>query len=86
MIYVMLSRIQCLNQLFILEVLPEDKIKSFPEALEELKRMEKLDISKQDESYSSGLLMSNFSIRFNSSRASANDFILSSGRTSKMKS
>ena len=51
----MLSRIQCLSQLFILEVLPEDKIKSFTEALEELKRMEKLDISKPDEYDSSCL-------------------------------
>ena len=55
MIYVMLSRVQCLSQLFILEVLPEDKIKSFTEALEELKRMEELDISKPDEYDSSCL-------------------------------
>ena len=49
MVYVMLSRVQCLSQLYILESIPVDKIKPFPEALEELKRMEKLDISKSEE-------------------------------------
>ena len=49
MVYVMLSRVQCISQLYILEPLPVAKIKPFDEALEELKRMEDLDISKPEE-------------------------------------
>ena len=45
----MLSRVQCLNQLFILESLPEEKMKAFPEALEEFARLQSLDISKPEE-------------------------------------
>ena len=49
MIYVMLSRVQCLDQLFILESLPEAKMKPFPEALVELERLNSMDISKPQE-------------------------------------
>ena len=45
----MLSRVQCLDQLFILESLPEAKMKPFPEALEELERLNEIDISKSQE-------------------------------------
>ena len=47
MCYVMFSRVQCLNQLYILDTLPESKIKAWPEALEELDRLDSLDVSKQ---------------------------------------
>ena len=46
MIYVMLSRVQCLNQLYILESLPDKKMNPFPEAVEELERLVLLDINK----------------------------------------
>ena len=39
MAYVMLSRIQTLSQLYIIGSVPEDKIKPWPAALEELKRL-----------------------------------------------
>ena len=55
MIYVMLSRVQSLNQLYILESLPEEKVKPFPEALEELERLQKLDTSKPEKFNSSKL-------------------------------
>ena len=42
MAYVMLSRIQCLDQLFILNSIPEDKIAPWPSALEELERLNKV--------------------------------------------
>ena len=45
----MLSRVQCLNQLFILDSLPEAKIQAFPEALEEFARLKSLDISKPED-------------------------------------
>ena len=43
MVYVALSRVQCLDQLFILESLPEDKIKPWTDALEEMNRLDALD-------------------------------------------
>ena len=45
----MLSRVQCLNQLFILDSLPDSKMQAFPEALEEFARLKCLDISKPEE-------------------------------------
>ena len=42
----MLSRVQCLHQLYILESLPESKMNPFPEAVEELERLKSLDISE----------------------------------------
>ena len=54
MCYGMLSRVQSLKQLYILESLPETKIRAWPEALEELDRLDSLDVSKQAKS-SSGL-------------------------------
>ena len=45
MIYVMLSRIQSLEQLFILEVLPIEKIVPYQQSLMELQRLRALDIS-----------------------------------------
>ena len=47
MIYVMLSRVQCLSQLFILETLPVEKIKPWQDAVEEMERLDKLDLSKR---------------------------------------
>ena len=63
MIYVMLSRVQCLKQLFILESLPEDKMRAFPEALEEWKRLQSLDISKPDEFNPSNLKITSLNTR-----------------------
>ena len=45
-VYVMLSRVQRQSQLFILDVLPLDKIKPFEEACRELIKLESRDISK----------------------------------------
>ena len=45
MAYVMLSRVQCQEQLYILGSLPENKIYADPKALEELERMEKISIN-----------------------------------------
>lgn len=43
MVYVALSRVQCLDQLYILEELPVDKIKPWMDAVEEMKRLDQLD-------------------------------------------
>ena len=48
MAYVMLSRIQTLSQLYIIGKVPEDKIKPWPSALEELERMNKVAINNPD--------------------------------------
>ena len=45
-VYVMLSRVQCQGQLFILDVLPLEKIKPYEEAVSELSRLISRDISK----------------------------------------
>ena len=47
MAYIMLSRVQALDQLFILGSLPENKIMASSEALEELERMEKVALNSQ---------------------------------------
>ena len=47
MIYVALSRVQCLEQLFILEDLPEEKIKPWAEALQEMERLDALDRERE---------------------------------------
>ena len=49
MIYVALSRVQCLEQLFILEDLPEEKIKPWADALEEMERLDVLDQARETE-------------------------------------
>lgn len=46
MIHVMLSRVQCLSQLFILDILPTNKIKPWPDAIDELARLGHIDIGK----------------------------------------
>ena len=43
MVYVALSRVQCIDQLYILEKLPEDKIKPWADAVEEMERLDNLD-------------------------------------------
>jgi hypothetical protein len=45
MIYVMLSRVQCLSQLFILEGVPFEKVKPFQEAYGEVEKLKSRDIS-----------------------------------------
>ena len=45
-VYVMLSRVQRQGQLFILDVLPLEKIKPFDEAVRELSKLQSRDISK----------------------------------------
>ena len=45
MIYVMLSRVQCLAQLFILEGVPFEKVKPFVEAYGEVEKLKTRDIS-----------------------------------------
>ena len=45
-VYVMLSRVQCQDQLFILDVLPLEKIKPYDEAVSELNRLASRNISK----------------------------------------
>ena len=47
MIYVALSRVQCLYQLFILDSLTIDKIKPWIDAVEEMKRLDQLDKERQ---------------------------------------
>ena len=47
MIYVALSRVQCLEQLFILEDLPAEKIKPWEDALEEMERLDALDQARE---------------------------------------
>ena len=47
MVYVALSRVQCLDQLYILESLPIDKIKPWIDAVEEMKRLDQLDKQRQ---------------------------------------
>ena len=49
MIYVSLSRVQRLEQLFILEELPENKMKPWMDALEEMHRLDVKDLSKVSE-------------------------------------
>ena len=44
--YVMLSRIQCINQLFIINKLDQRKLRSSPAALEELKRLEAISFNR----------------------------------------
>ena len=51
MVYVMLSRIQSLNQLYILEELPVDQIKPFDDALKELERLDAIDITLNKPSF-----------------------------------
>ena len=54
MAYVMLSRIQKLSQLYIIGSVPDDKIKPWPSALEELERMNSVAINNpnnQDKRY-----------------------------------
>ena len=48
MAYVMLSRIQTLTQLYIIGSIPEEKIKPFQSALEELDRMNRVAINNPD--------------------------------------
>merc|ERR1711894_338779 len=45
-VYVMLSRVQCQDQLFFLDILPLEKIKPYDEAVSELSRLVSRDISK----------------------------------------
>ena len=47
MVYVALSRVQCLEQLFILENLPVEKIKPWPDAIIEKRRLDDLDRNRQ---------------------------------------
>ena len=49
MAYVMLSRIQCLSQLFILNSIPKDKIEAHGSALEELARLDSVCINNKQE-------------------------------------
>ena len=44
--YVMLSRIQCLEQLIIVDKLVETKIKTYESAIEELRRLEKISLNR----------------------------------------
>ena len=44
-VYVMLSRVQCLNQLYVLESVLYKKVKPFPQACEEFERLARRDIS-----------------------------------------
>ena len=44
--YVMLSRVQCLQQLYIIEELPENKIIADPKALVELDRLDRVSINQ----------------------------------------
>ena len=45
MIYTGLSRVQSLNQLYIIDKIPFEKIAPWPDALEEIRRLENLDLS-----------------------------------------
>ena len=49
--YVMLSRVQCLNQLVIIDSLPVDKLYASQKALEEVKRMESISCNKNPSSW-----------------------------------
>ena len=47
MVYVALSRVQCLEQLIILEVLPDEKIKPWADALQEMERLDAIDKQRE---------------------------------------
>ena len=49
--YVMLSRIQCLEQLIIFDKLVETKIKTYESAEEELKRLERISLNRNPTSW-----------------------------------
>ena len=53
--YVMLSRVQCLSQLFILEELPETKIRADKQALIELERLNEISINNNSPKWEQGL-------------------------------
>jgi len=55
--YVMLSRVQALSQLYIIETVPEHRIYSSPQALEELRRLS--SIAMDNESISRGIISCN---------------------------
>ena len=48
MAYVMLSRVQSLTQLYIIDSIPTEKIRPWPSALEEVSRMNEMDLSNQN--------------------------------------
>ena len=48
MAYVMLSRIQCLDQLFIIDSVPENKIKPWQEAINELERLNSISLNRRE--------------------------------------
>ena len=47
MVYVALSRVQCLEQLIILEDLPDEKIKPWADALQEMERLDAIDKERE---------------------------------------
>ena len=59
--YVMLSRVQCLSQLYIVGTLPMAKIKPFPAAVTELRRLHEADIALQKRDYNQSVVSLNAS-------------------------
>ena len=47
MVYVALSRVQCLSQLYILEELPIEKMMPWMDAIEEMKRLDLIDAERR---------------------------------------
>lgn len=63
MAYVMLSRIQSLNQLFIVGSVPEAKIRPWPTAIMEKERLDTIDMTKHDIQQDHGFTVASFNTR-----------------------
>ena len=64
MVYVSLSRVQRLEQLYILDELPKDKMKPWPDALEEMRRLDDKDQNSEKNKWSFKLTSMNiYSLR-----------------------
>ena len=61
--YVMLSRVQSANQLYIIEEVPRKKIYPCPVAVEELQRLVKVAINKKEESVRKNMIVTSLNIR-----------------------
>ena len=61
--YVMLSRVQALKQLFIVETVPENKIYPSPLAVEELERLSSVSINNMEMQLRDSTLITSLNIR-----------------------
>jgi hypothetical protein len=61
--YVMLSRVQTLSQLFIIEKVPKEKIYPSPSAVEELRRLESVSINRNELNIRKNMTITSLNIR-----------------------